>query len=206
MSASGSSRLKKGKKKGGAAYSGPLNKPIQVTKGEPPTFLAAAGGSPSEHANQVAENSHVPKEWLEKMALLLSHYKIDADDPERWFALSLHLAIDHVPGFKLDEKKKSGAPLDWDGWTLARLNFEVSDLMARNVDMTIEAACETILSDSARRRSYPIGTGGKPVSTSTLMRRYHSSQNNPLVRMFQRMAAQSEAMRKIVIAEIFAGD
>lgn len=190
MSASGSSRLKKGKN--GPFYDGFLTQPIRV-----------ADTSVSSTAEAIKNNWHIPGEWLEKMLELLSFYKIETTDPERWFALAFNLALEHVPGFRLDRRRKAGAPLEWDGMMLARLNFEVSTLTAIE-SITIKAACEAILADYNKRRTYPVGPKGKPLTATTLMRRYHQSRNDPLVKMLQMAAAHSKKMREIVIAEIFA--
>ena len=45
-------------------------------------------------------NEAIEQKFLEKLRLLMEHYEIlDKDD---WFSLALSLAVDHVPGFRVD--------------------------------------------------------------------------------------------------------
>lgn len=185
------------------AYAGDLIKKIAIKQpSRSPVPKTGSKGRSSDLGDSISANWHIPLEWLEKMNLLLSHYRIDRDNPERWFGLALCLAIDHVPGFEPVKRKKPGAKLDWDGVTLARLNFQVSGLIASRQSASIRAACETILADSNLRRAYPIGPNGKPVSVPTLMRKYHDSNKDPLVKMLQRIGADNAENQLIVIEEL----
>lgn len=55
------------------------------------------------------------KEWRteiesDRLLLLLKHYGIEITNPNRWLALALHLARDHVPGFRISDKRGPGRP------------------------------------------------------------------------------------------------
>jgi len=43
-----------------------------------------------------------------KLPLLLKHFEIPNDHPDRWHLLSLKLAIAHVPGFQVKVRRKAG--------------------------------------------------------------------------------------------------
>ena len=49
-------------------------------------------------------------EYDQKLPLLLDHFGIPREDPNRWQMLSLCLAIAHVPGFQVKAGRKSGRP------------------------------------------------------------------------------------------------
>lgn len=157
----------------------------------------AAPGFPSRGA-AVAQafnaNLQIPQEWLEKMLLLLDHYRIAHDDPERWFFLAFALALDHVDGMKIaPNQKKSGAPLEWGPMTLAKLYFEVVDIVQER-GLSIKDSCQAILDDPNRRKFYP-----RSYSAKTLARRYYEAQKDALVKVLERAArSKGEAGRRLV--------
>jgi hypothetical protein len=71
----------------------------------------------------------ITQKILGKLALLMKHYSIS--DPDDWFSLALALAVDHVPGFQVENtlgvqqidqgislvvhagRKKTGRPITW---------------------------------------------------------------------------------------------
>jgi hypothetical protein len=50
------------------------------------------------------------QKFVEKLDLLMKHYLIP--DPHDWFSLALALAVDHVPGFQI-ENKLGVEQIDW---------------------------------------------------------------------------------------------
>ena len=50
------------------------------------------------------------QEFNQKLPLLLDHYGIASDDPDRWQKLCLGLAVAHVPGFQVRASRKKGRP------------------------------------------------------------------------------------------------
>ncbi len=58
-------------------------------------------------------SSSVPawrREYDQKLPLLLDHFGIPREDPNRWQMLSLCLAVTHVPGFQVKARSKRGRP------------------------------------------------------------------------------------------------
>jgi hypothetical protein len=74
-------------------------------------------------------NEAIAQKFVEKLDLLMKHYLIP--DPHDWFSLALALAVDHVPGFQIENtlgveqidrgislvehvgRKKTGRPKTW---------------------------------------------------------------------------------------------
>ena len=59
------------------------------------------------------DQSRVPswrREYAEKLPLLLDHFGIKRDDPNSWHKLCLCLAVAHVPGFQVIQRRKGGRP------------------------------------------------------------------------------------------------
>src|SRR5262245_49260188 len=83
----------------------------------------------------------IKEERLQKLDLLKKHYSIL--DPNDWFSLALALAVDHVPGFQVEnnlgieqigwgiglvvhtDRKKTGRPITW---SLHRLDELLNDV------------------------------------------------------------------------------
>lgn len=60
-----------------------------------------------------ANSSSLPRwrrEYDQKLPLLLDHFGIPREDPNRWQMLSLCLAVAHVPGFQVGTGRKRGRP------------------------------------------------------------------------------------------------
>lgn len=84
-----------------ARYAGPLNEPISRRQRE---ALGDLGG---------AERERILNALGEKILLLFDHYEIPREAADRWQRLAIHLAFDHVKGFKIDSSKRRGAPERW---------------------------------------------------------------------------------------------
>ena len=160
-------------KKQKRAYADELNDKI-------PSIKIQSGSVLAEKAPSI-DGSHIPTAWLSKMLLLLDHYEINRDDPEKWFALSLQLAIAHVPGFAVDQHKSPGAKAVWDETTLTRLYVEVKALVEErrksNPKFSESNAC-TILANKEPWKSMH----RKP-SNETLRRRYYAAADSPLIKL-----------------------
>jgi hypothetical protein len=175
-----------------------LRTPIAIHDPQGPSVLeqGAPNFAPPGHPDALflKANAHIPGEWLEKMLLLLDHYRIDRDDPERWFALAFSLAMDHVEGMKIAQKPKDpGAPREWGELKLARLYFEIDDIR-RESGLSISDSCEEILGDHNRWKHYPKCT------RATLVRRYHEAQSDPFIKMLNRIAeSKGHAGRQIIL-------
>jgi hypothetical protein len=83
-------------------YSGLLNQPIVRWAG-----FRSITAEPNEQ--------RIIREWIAKVPLLLAHYGIAPNDPDRWRALAFLLALDHVPGMQVIDRPrpKRGAPQKW---------------------------------------------------------------------------------------------
>ncbi len=53
------------------------------------------------------------EESIAKLVVLLNHYKIDKENPERWFELSFALAREYIPGFKVVTDSRKTKPNKW---------------------------------------------------------------------------------------------
>ena len=85
-------------------WKGELSRPIQLTINRP-KGLAIIDPETVSKANEemtyLYEKALAAK-FFDKLRLLMKHYGISEEDD--WFGLSLALAIDHVPGFRVDHK------------------------------------------------------------------------------------------------------
>jgi hypothetical protein len=106
-------------------YTGELAKPIVWP--EPPTFWGAVTNERvhkywRDYKNhQRNTERRVNQKLLQKMSLLLKHFKI-ADEGDA-AALAWALAFEHVPGFKIvpEQKAKRGRKKEWHGGKLQAL-------------------------------------------------------------------------------------
>lgn len=77
-------------------YSGKLATPLPRRPIDP----YGIGWWVSEHADLQAADDAWWKDYLERVLLLMQHYGIDPDDPDRWSLLALSLAREWVLGFQ----------------------------------------------------------------------------------------------------------
>lgn len=81
-------------------YTGRLKVPIVRT----PKLTLILRGPPEEQTRLgQEENPRIVGEQVEKLFLLLDHFKIPPKSPLRWFHLAFHLAKRHVPGVEVIE-------------------------------------------------------------------------------------------------------
>lgn len=122
------------------AYTGDLKKRIRKKQSPTAPTILERAISPDvdyekKYKQELAEfvyeqNTFFMEERFRKLDLLFDHYDIDRNNPDRWFLLSMKLAINHVDGFWLEEDAQSGgAPTLWDDRKLALLYFEVQKLI-----------------------------------------------------------------------------
>jgi hypothetical protein len=59
----------------------------------------------------------IHEERLEKLVLLLRHYDVARDDPDRWRRLAFRMALDFVPGMRVEYEipRQRGRPRKWKG-------------------------------------------------------------------------------------------
>jgi hypothetical protein len=154
------------KKRKQRRYSGTLNKPIVrpigLLYGRDAIFLSR----------------YLDSEWSSKFDLLMTHYGIGTQDPERWRLLAFNLALDHVPGMRVGrERPRKGAPRKWDV-PRCRAYVALIDKIERERGQGIRDAIR-----SAKKRNL-IKTG----TLRVLENRYHDSKKR--VRLADELAAR----------------
>ena len=115
-------------------YSGALSSRLKYRGGEFPTDLineyCALPPTISRHFKDEVEAEidaaciDYTKERLAKLPALFAHYGISEKAPDRWFKLARSLAIAHVPGFQVENRKgrKLRQPrLHFDLWAKVKL-------------------------------------------------------------------------------------
>ncbi len=154
-----------------AKYKGKLAEPLKRPRVR--TILTA------DPQAEWAEHLEGATEVVEKMGLLLDHYGISRDEPERWHLLCLHLAGDHVPGFQFEKPSKAGRPKTW-------LHSGRSLRLYRDVQACVSEghsalnACRILAKRDPYRNEIPAYT--------TLYRRYQDTKkNHPVIKMAEKM-------------------
>jgi hypothetical protein len=103
-------------------FSGALAEPIYepVSSG-----LLAMPDDEERHRERVVDK------LKEKHEMLLDHYTIDKSNPDKWYILSIRLAIDYVPGMEvyLDRPPKPGRKRTWKAGQGAELLHAVEAVM-----------------------------------------------------------------------------
>jgi len=123
-------------------YTGPLATPVVI--GEPPLAAQILGPDHPDVAPLLkAETGRVSQAVMDKLPLLLDHFGIPREEPDKWLELACRLARAHVPGFRTVKPKKSGAPQEWGEIELAALHIEVEMLTKQG--MTAKEACRALL-------------------------------------------------------------
>lgn len=87
----------------GRKYSGALSTPIKVL----PTLEAAPSSESSQETfvQLFLDSIGIEDQRLAKFPALFDHYGVRKDADDRWYKLALCLAIDHVRGFQLEERR-----------------------------------------------------------------------------------------------------
>lgn len=170
-------------------YKGILNKPIVIAKREfPPSTILDGGETPEVKAVKarlkleelMATVHHVECEYNKKLTALMRHHNIVAKKDGAWRALALELAKDHVPGFKIIQEKEGGRGTFWNEFALAKLYFDVSNMMAAR-NQNISGACDLLL------REPPwcdIRSNGDVLTPKTLQNRYVEATKTSLVAVY----------------------
>lgn len=120
------------KNKSAVTYSGSLAVPVVYS--DPPMAAQILGVDHPDVQKAIhAESMRVTQELLDKLPLLIDHFAIAKDAPDKWMQLAFRMARAHVPGFQTVLPKKSGAPRDWMPLDLAALHFEVELLIKQGM-------------------------------------------------------------------------
>lgn len=156
-------------------YTGKLNEPL-------PRIRPPGGLFPERRE---AELSAIKQLVREKFNLLFQHYGIDVRDDQRWTALTIELAFDHVPGFQIGEPETRGRKPVWSIGEKIRLLDSVTTLVTKG--HSARGACHIL----AKREPYK-SRGEKP---ATLSRRYYEIKNMmkerpDFIRVLREMAAE----------------
>lgn len=119
-----------------------LRKSIEVPPVQYPVlFMEKSDAEADEKVfKQLEEQSaYIRAEREKKLRALLSFYNLHPGEEDVWYVLSLKMACDHIPGFKVIEKKARGPKQRWNPAVLYLLWFEVRKKTKGRV--TAHAAC-----------------------------------------------------------------
>jgi hypothetical protein len=152
----------------GPKFSGALNEPIVGTH---PLALAVLIRKQPESVRKMvwkAQKDRITKQQVDKLRLLLKHYKIAPNDPNRFLLLAFHLARDFVPGMSVVDKSRRGrgAPRKWKGLG--------GKLLVREIQ-SVNAERKKGIADAIRivRRRHPEWCDG--YTNKTLEARYYEA-------------------------------
>lgn len=163
-------------------YRGSLARPIQVPD-LPRTLL-----NQDQHRHELLKDAiHCAAEALPKLEMLCDHYGVARGD---WFSLSMSLATQHVPGFRVEVESASGRPTEWDMKRLLRLWWDVQ-VLVREKSVSVYKACNTLATTDRWKDS----TG------STLRKRYEQdAEQSPMVLLLKQVdpSKQAEVMKSFV--------
>lgn len=108
--------------------------------------------------------------FLERLVLLLKHYGLDQEAPDtKWLVLSLRLAREHVPGFRVEEKREPGRKREWD--VLLELQLR-ADVAALAPTLGLNGAFAHMGREERYQQRYKNPSTQKLRSGGTLKRRY----------------------------------
>lgn len=102
-----------------------LDKPMKVKSQLPFSLLNQKEIDEKNKKIRIDNALKCSKEAAEKLMALLTHYKIDKENSERWFNLSFALAMEFVPGFKVVTDNRKTKPNKWTLLRYATLYFSV---------------------------------------------------------------------------------
>ena len=94
-----------------------------------PIYLDAVSGEPADW---------IKAQLTEKMALLLTHYRIDPSE-NCWWQLAVCLAFEHVPGLRLSFRPKRGRHPTWKAGLGDKIVRAVEDVKSRTGKRTEDA-------------------------------------------------------------------
>ena len=127
----------------------------------------------------------------EKMAQYMDYYEVRQDNPDKWFWLCKYFARDFVDGFQLKVKGSRGRKMEWDILLLARLYYDVQQLLNKGggAKETASWACMQLKKKSPWKE--------KKINKDALENRYIEAVQSPLVRfMLHITELQSVAVPK----------
>jgi hypothetical protein len=98
-----------------------------------------------------------------KLELLLEHYQIDSEHPDRWWMLSLQLAVDFVPGMRIEPAPPSrrGRKPTWRAGGAHELFRAVQDLIVEKQCTEKEAIRQIGARDPRWRHKTPQNLGAR---------------------------------------------
>jgi hypothetical protein len=141
------------------AYKGDLIKPIRIDASPlAPTLLTGANDKLAKDQyilnlqKKLSDDSlFILEERLRKLGLLLEHYKISKDHPDKWLHLALGLAVDRVAGFRVENAgQRPGSPKKWDAILLAKLYFDIEKaLKGSKKRNSVHWACTQLAKDKS---------------------------------------------------------
>lgn len=119
------------------------------------------------------QNAHAFREIIEKMGLLLDYYEIPRQSDERWFNLSLRMAHDYIPGFRLVQKRTKGAKEKWNPSLQLKLFNAVQTFTNGSKTRTQAMACNSLINQEPWKSLCK--------SAKSLRTRYTEAAKSPLV-------------------------
>jgi hypothetical protein len=114
-------------------------------------------GDLAKPIREISDKAITGAEWLHRLYLLLSVYKIDPTEPQAFVKLAIALAMAHVPGLQLDFKRHPGGrTTKWTDQRLAELAITIDELRKKGDANSDKEACGQLPSGKHYR------TWGKP--------------------------------------------
>jgi len=183
-------------------WKGNLNRPIKTEPPpDSPTILEDILNPDSKAEFKKKRDKYLVKstfycatEALNKMNELLEHYEIDKNDLDnRWYLLAFRLATDHVPGFRVEQKKELGRPQEWDIVSLAILYCDVKDVKREREEKGLSAKMTDICQILSKREPYKLRRGSHHeirmhnktgITNKTIVNLYMRAKESPLVLLF----------------------
>ncbi|MFZ4542192.1 MAG: hypothetical protein ACOYNL_10435 [Rickettsiales bacterium] len=155
------------------SFKGVLAQPIQIVCDEKANALERL---------QAYRNGQIAA--MKKIHALCEHYGLDVNDINIHLQLTMRMADEFIPGFKIIEKSPAGRKPFWDEITLTLLSLQVQH------ELELDELCGT-----KSNITYVCGNLTKhwpwkqrPISAKTLQTRYSEAQNSILVQAAKELA------------------
>jgi hypothetical protein len=141
-------------KRPGPKFSGPLAEPIYER------FGSGVLAMPDDDERWKAR---ILGKLEGKLELLLEHYRIDGQDDDRWWMLSLQLALDFVPGMRIETSPpaRRGRKPTWRAGGAHELFRAVQDLIVEKQCTEKEAIRQIRATDPRWRQKTPQNLGAR---------------------------------------------
>jgi hypothetical protein len=126
---------------------------------------------------------------LNKITALYEHYRVSADSPDAKDQLIYLLALNHVPGFQPEFRKRAGRHKAWDDIILLELFVTVdraitSKSMSRDgTKYTVERVCKHLIKHEPWSSLIKSSSISLP-KEKTLQNKYAEAQHTSLVQMY----------------------